>query len=197
MTRKQTITIDKTQHDNMKKQVNEYEKLFQKYKAQEKELKEAKKAKADAEEDAQSKQGQIELLETEMAGRDKWIEAAKGELTSLKANAKDMEDALHKSGADKLFNRKDDLVRHVTDVTKSVLFRNWKFVEDESDLVEATTDLIPYLTIDKQLDDETFITYYKDIVQTSLNQLRNYIQGECKKRAKGMSLSCVYVLFFL
>jgi len=193
---KKTITVDKAEQETMLKKLGKFNDIVKKYKIQTADLKTFTDANERAEEEIESLKDQVKILEAENKDRGEWIDAAKDEITTMKGTISELESALQKSGGDVAYNRKTDLVNHVISVTKSVLFRNWKFVEDQADLVEATHDLIQYLTIDKELDDETFVTYYKDIVQQSFNQQRNYVQGECKKRAKGMSLSCVLSYLF-
>ena len=72
---------------------------------------------------------------------------------------------------------------------KTVLFRTWKFLEDEADLILATEETyewlekIPNFTL--TMDKELYTANYKILMQKSLAEARQYVQSECKKRAKG------------
>ena len=189
---KATVTVNK----------EKYNKLVKEHKQWGKDIVEAKKQLKQLEEDlkhsdneVREKDGTIADFQEEMHEKDNWITKANASMKNQQTTITELEDALRKSGTAITTNRKDDLVTHVTKVAKSLLFRNWKFLENEQDLVEATTDIIPMLKIPIEMTEEAFIPLYKDVVMSALGVQRQYVQGEGKKRCEGTSDSCVRWLF--
>jgi hypothetical protein len=76
------------------------------------------------------------------------------------------------------------------------LFRNWKFVENEKDQVEAARAIIPLLKIDKEITDEAFITLYGGVITGVIDYQRGYIQQLAKKVCLGTSETFVNWPFF-
>jgi len=115
------------------------------------------------------------------------------ENSNLKVQLEQLNKALRATGGKSVATKKEllnsDLVAHVEVATKNFLFRTWKILECDTDEVEATTQVIPYLTVPlpANLTQEQFVADYKCIVTSSLGDARAYVQSEGKKRAKGTS----------
>ena len=95
-------------------------------------------------------------------------------------------------------NKKDlnqELVNHVTQTAKTVLFRTWKFIEDSLEEEEVTRELIPYLPVDPGMSEEEFIANYSNIVYEAIKNARTEVQSNGKKRAKGTEILCILADF--
>ena len=125
-----------------------------------------------------------------------WIHDAKKIMKDQKTLIKELEEKLIITGGDEV-NQKKDMVEHVIEVTKTILFRETKFIEDKADLEEATKEIIPLLTIEQELDNKTFVKTYQNVVNKAICGQRTYIQGECKKRAAGTKVYGVRFCFIL
>ena len=203
-----TITVSKVVHEKLQtdlknalKSVTDYKnklsKVIKELDATKAKLDETTKEFDDADKEVVSFTDQVKQLEEDNGKMANWIDKARDQIKALQGIVTEQEEALRKSGAGVTSNRKSDMVGHVIEATTTFLFRKWKFIEDEADLALATEEVIPYLAVDKELPEDTFITLYKDVVQKSLSEYRGYIQAECKKRAKGTHLSCPIHSFFV
>lgn len=79
----------------------------------------------------------------------------------------------------------EDLKKQVMDATETYLQRTWKFLEDKTDLVDATKDVIPYLPHPLTMQEDEFVVNYSSAVNKGLQSMRQNVQAECKKRTKG------------
>jgi len=79
-----------------------------------------------------------------------------------------------------------ELYKHVAEMTELYLQRNWKFLEDASDAVEATKEVIPYLQTTLTISEDDFIANYQEAVNHGLKTMRQSVQSEGKKRAQGV-----------
>jgi DNA repair exonuclease SbcCD ATPase subunit len=83
-----------------------------------------------------------------------------------------------------------ELVAATEKMIKTVLFQNWKFLEDEADLVAAAEKVYDLLkdNTNYKLDmtKAEYASKYKIVFQKALADARQYVQSECKKRAQGM-----------
>lgn len=78
-----------------------------------------------------------------------------------------------------------ELVNHVTQVAKTIMFRTWKFIEDELEEQEVTEEIIPYLPVDIGMEVEEFIANYSNVVYEAIKNARTDVQSNGKKRATG------------
>ncbi len=79
----------------------------------------------------------------------------------------------------------EDLKKQVIEATEIYLQRTWKFLEDRTDLVDATKEVVPYLPHPLTMEEDEFVTNYGQAVNKGLKNMRQNVQAECKKRAKG------------
>lgn len=83
-----------------------------------------------------------------------------------------------------------ELVNHVNQTTKTVLFRTCKFIEDALEEEEVTRELIPYLPVDIGMPEADFVANYKNVVYEAIKGCRTEVQSSGKKRAKGKNYLC-------
>jgi hypothetical protein len=194
-----TVTVNKTAYNKLledNKNLRKKEKdLIKDARETKKELDNLKSELEAADDDNAAKANDIAALQDHIAKQDEWITKAKASMANQKTTITELEKALGKTGSAITTNRKDDMVKHILFLSKVVLFRNWKFIQDEADLVEATTELIPYLSIELGMTEEAFIPLYKDVVNSGLSEQRQYIQSQGKKVCTGTLDLCVCVLF--
>ena len=123
-------------------------------------------------EDSKQKSLKLESLEKQAAMTTTTIVPAKSSMKS-KVNKKDLN---------------QELVNHVTQTVKTVLFRTWKFIEDALEEEEVTREIIPYLPVDIAMPEEEFVANYSNAVYEAIKNARTEVQSNGKKRAKGMKI---------
>jgi hypothetical protein len=116
-------------------------------------------------------------------------------MLTLAETIKTLEDTLRKNGKVVVTERKQDMVTHIIDIGKKHLFRNYKFIENEADQIEATRDIIPLLKIDLGMTEEAFIPLYGGVVLKTIDDHRGYVQQQCKTVCLGTSETCVNLPF--
>ena len=198
-----TISVNKSDYEKLKTNNKNLSKTADNYKKQLDAATKQITALTTAIEQAEGSEDVIESLEEQVrvleAGKEKmkeWIAEAKTTMDDLRKYIKELEDKVAKTGDDTL-NQKKDMVEHVTVTTKTVLCREIKFVEDTADLEEATREVFPLLTIDPEMDENMFVKTYKSVVNKAICDMRTYVQGQCKNRAKGTTVSCVHCCFLV
>lgn len=196
-----TITVNRNAYNKLKEEhkvlSTAKKEMLKDAKETKKEIKSLKEDLQAADDDVEAKASEIAGLQDELNSKDDWISKAKTNLQQQKATIKQLETCLAKNGSAITTNRKEDMVKHVTATAKNYVWRNYKFIEDEVDLVEATTQMIPFLKIPLEMTEEAFIPLYKDVVNAALGEQRTYIQGETKKRCQGTQDCCVCFCFFV
>lgn len=90
-----------------------------------------------------------------------------------------------------------ELVNHVNQVAKTVLFRTWKFIEDSLEEEEVTKEIIPYLPVDIGMAEDEFVANYSNVVYEAIKNARTEVQSNGKKRAKGKTFLCKLFKFFV
>lgn len=191
---KATITVNKAKHAKI---IEEHKQFGKDVATAKKEIKKLQDDLKHADDENAKKDEQIAELQDDLTEKDDWIAKAKTNLKNQQLTITQLEDALRKSGAAITTNRKDDMVVHVKKLTTSQLFRNWKFIENEQDLVDATSELITLLKIPMDMTEEAFIPLYKEIVGKAIGDARQYVQSEGKKRCMGTLNSCLNLPFFV
>ena len=87
-----------------------------------------------------------------------------------------------------------ELVAATEKMIKTVLFRTWKFLEDEADVVAATEETYEWLEkipgYQICVTKEEYAAQYKVLFQKAFADSRQYVQSECKKRLKGEHWQC-------
>lgn len=83
-----------------------------------------------------------------------------------------------------------ELVNHVTNVSKTVLFRTTKFIEDELEEKEVTEEILPHLPVPIKMPKEEFIAKYSNVVYEGIKAGRTDVQSSGKKRAQGTRVLC-------
>ena len=110
-------------------------------------------------------------------------------IAELKQQTAEMTQLLRKNGKVHESELNNDLVEHVVEAAKTNLFRTWKFIEEEADSLDATQEVIAVLPRGKDdilgMDENDFVTKYKDKVNLGLKRARQYVQSEGKKRSDG------------
>ena len=112
------------------------------------------------------------------------IKVKDGMIERLRQRIEELSNALRSAGKDVLAINKE-LAKEVMEMMELYLQRNWKFMEDDQDLVQATRDVIPYLPNALTMSDEDFVANYQEAVNKGLKNNRQNVQSECKKRAEG------------
>ena len=108
------------------------------------------------------------------------------EITALKTELAAASEAIAATGAVDESKLNTELLGFTDETTKTYLFRTWKFIENEEDLVFAAQELIPFLPIALDIPEAEYVTNYKGKVNEALSKARQYVQSEGKKRAFGM-----------
>ena len=175
--------------DDHKKLVSDMAKLQQDHETTKDELKESidevQKLEKEARESSDDETVQKAVEE---------IDTLKQEIADLKKTLKDTEEELNKIDHDNYgppagpppdAELNASLILHTQLKTKEILFRTYKFCEDDADKVEAIKDLIPYLPVPLDIPEEEYIANYKHKVYEQIGKSRSYVQSEGKKRGLG------------
>ena len=98
-------------------------------------------------------------------------------------------EALNRTGGRAMCDLNQTLINHCKTLTKTRLFRTYKFLGHESELIQGMQEIIKYIPVSlSEITEEQFIKDYKGIVRKALNEARSYVQSEGKKAAKGTGL---------
>ena len=192
MSRVKQVTITQAQHQAFKDNVVAHNQLKTVHKELEKQFQNLQKEvsskdntiaghdeeQADNEAEINDLKKQVQTLTQANATKDTEIETLKDELAAA-------DEALRETGTVDESKLNTELVLHTETAAKTFLFRTWKFVENEEDLVHATQDTIPFLQIELEVPENEYITNYKWKVNDALSKGRQYVQSEGKKRAYG------------
>ena len=106
-------------------------------------------------------------------------------IAALNQKIEEYTEALRDAGKNPALVKNKELWDQVMVATEKYLSRNWKFIQDESDAVQAAKEVIAFLPSPLTIDEDEFVKVYKDAVNGSLQDLRHKIQSECKNRVKG------------
>ena len=186
MTRTKQVTVRESHYQNLQAKAKELEEANQELRDIRKELSSLRKEMQEKTQDPDydnafaEKEDEISRLADENA-------ALKERLTKVSAN-------LRKTGKVPQEDLNDKLVVIVENIAKTSIFRTYKFLEDDSDLLSATRATIDYLpnTLETlKLTEEEFIMNYKGVVKTGIKIGRQYVQSEGRKRAKGTLGLCI------
>ncbi len=177
------VSVTKKALDDLKKRAAEAEKS-------KRELKTAQKAQAVAEQ-------KVKELEKELEDVKKDYDDLKEEYDEMVDDVKQKAltiSSLESAGGSSTVSTKSkvpkkelnqELVNHVTNTAKTIMFRTWKFIEDELEEREITKEIIPYLPVEIEMDEEEFVANYSNIVYEGIKTARTDVQSNGKKRATG------------
>ena len=105
-------------------------------------------------------------------------------IAQLTKKIEDLTEALRTAGKEvHVINA--DLAKQVQEMTEIYVQRNWKFIEADDDLVAATEEVMEYLQSPPPMEKDEFIATYQKYVNNGLKNMRQNVQSEGKKRAKG------------
>ena len=131
--------------------------------------------------------GQIRTLEFELIDEKKKVSALTTRLNGYT-------DALNKTGGRAMCDLNQALINHCKTLTKTRLFRTYKFLGHESELIQGMQEIIKIIPVSLgTITEEEFIKDYKGIVRKALNEARSYVQSEGKKAAKGTVLGWRFI----
>ena len=106
-------------------------------------------------------------------------------IAQLTKKIEDLTEALRTAGKE-VHVINDDLAKHVQEMTEIYVQRTWKFIENDEDIVLATEEVMEYLQTPPPVEKEEFVATYQKYVNNGLKNMRQNVQSEGKKRAKGM-----------
>ena len=127
-----------------------------------------------------------EKLTLELAESKKLIRELEQTITELHEEYAQTKNNLRKSGANAKAILNKELVEKVDEAVKTIIFRTWKFIQDEEDLEDATEACIPYLKVSLPIPKDEFIKDYGVAVNDAIKGCRQVVQAEGKKRVQGM-----------
>ena len=170
-----TITISKKTHATLKKKAaaltkcdREYKKLYNDYNKLYKQYEGLYKVS--------------ENNENLMMEREKLLDDAHKKIAELQK-------LLRKNGKIHESELNSQVVDKTVETSKFQLFRTVKFVENDKDLEDVTTDVADMLgesyLKDNKLTKKEFVAKYQDSTNKGIKLGRQYVQSEGKKRAKG------------
>jgi hypothetical protein len=128
---------------------------------------------------------ELQAKDEEITNLTKQVEEQAAEIETLKEELGAANEAIRATGAVDETKLNSELVLHTENATKAALFRSWKFLENEEDVVLATKAVIPFLSVGIEMPEQEYLTNYKGIVRRGLQKGRQYVQSEGKKRAQG------------
>ena len=181
-----TVSITEAQHKKLKENVvahSELKQLFKNLKDQHTALTNQYNAKNN---ESASRQEEIEEKDKQLAELTDQVNKQNDEITALKTELAAASEAIAATGAVDESKLNTELLGFTDETTKTCLFRTWKFIENEEDLVFAAQELIPFLPIALDIPEAEYVTNYKGKVNEALSKARQYVQSEGKKRAFGM-----------
>lgn len=117
-------------------------------------------------------------------------EAATDELRALRKTHAELErtyaqvtSEMRKEGKYLESELNQEIMDKVSFVSKTILFRTVKFIEDDEDLDEITASVLPHLPQEAK-DDAEFVPKYRNTVLKAIRLGRQAVQSECKKKAE-------------
>ena len=179
------IVVTKAQWENLKARAAEFTKA-------KKELASAQKALKEQHKELEGNRVTITQLQESLIIKTKAFNEGKKKLEEMKV-------LLCKNGKVHKSELNSGLVDKTVEASKTCLFRNIKFVEDDEDLDEAVKLTVQYLPRGEEDLEELpladYIYMYRESVNKGLQLGRQYVQSEGKKRAQG-TLFCVRCSIF-
>ena len=179
------VSITKKALEDLKKRAAESEKS-------KREVKTAQKAQATAEQKVADLDKELKDLKAEYDDlKDEYDDLAadvKQKALTIEAYEKSPASSVvvsTKAKAPKKEDLNQELVNHVTQTAKTVMFRTWKFIEDEEEEDDITKEIIPYLPVDIGMEEAEFVANYKNVVYDAIKNARTDVQSNGKKRAQG------------
>lgn len=178
--------LSQARHDYLIAKEAKYEDLLQRIVQKTSELEEKNQTIQELEQEVEKVRG----LENELEEEKKKVVALNTKLSGYAV-------ALNRTGGTAVSELNEALVNHCKTLTKTRLFRTYKFLAEESELIEGMEEIHKYIPVTMDITEQVFIKDYKGIVRKALNEARSYVQSEGKKAAKGKVFDLVLPTLYL